>query len=132
VSPDETKVAGDPAADARAAEAAARGAIEAIVERQRVATERGDAEMLLRDLAADLHDQTLENFEDMNASARDITSRVRDISIEFDDADNATVSFHATLTALRRSDGRRVTIHEGRVEWVVARSGARWLIVAFG
>jgi serine/threonine-protein kinase len=132
VSPDDTKVAGDPAADALAAEAAARGAIEAIVERQRVATERGDEEMLLRDLAADLHDQTLENLEDMNASARDITSRVRDISIEFDDADNATVSFHATLTALRRSDGRRVTIHDGRVEWVVARSGGRWLIVAFG
>jgi hypothetical protein len=122
----------DPEAEAGAAEAAARSAIESIVERQRVATERGDLDMLLRDLASDLHEETIRSFGDMKESARDITSRVRDIRIEFDDVDDAVVTFHATLSAVRRADGRRVTIHDGQIEWNVAHRGGRWLIVDIG
>ena len=111
-------------------EAEARAAIEAIVERQRRGTESGDIEMLLRDVATPLHDAVQRNFQAMLATTRDVTSRITDVEVEFEDAALASVSFHAVLEGTRIRDDRSVKIHDGRVRWTVERSAGRWQIVS--
>jgi serine/threonine protein kinase len=131
-SPEKTGAEKDPAAEAAVAEAAARIAIAGIVERQRVATEHSDIDMLLRDISPDLQAAARESFGQMVKTARDFRSETRDLEVDFDDASHANVRFHVKLTAVRRSDGRRVTIHDGPVDWQVAKVQGRWLIVGLG
>jgi hypothetical protein len=113
-------------------EAAAANAIRGIVDRQRRATVENNIELLLRDVAPELHAELRRSFQDMHATARDIASRITNVDIEFDDEQHASVTFHARITAVRRRDNRSVVIHDGPVEWLLERRGQQWLIVAAG
>ena len=110
------------------AEAAARQAIEQIIERQRRGTETADLQMLLRDVVESLRDDVSRDFASMQSSTRDARSRITNIHIVFDNATQARASFHSNLTAIRKSDGRRVTIFDGRLEYVLQNSNDRWRI----
>jgi hypothetical protein len=112
-------------------EAVARRAILALVERQRTGTERFDMDLLLRDVAPPLHAEVRRDFAEMQASVRNMIARIMDVTIEFDDEMHASIAFHSVLSGIRISDGRRVTIYDGVIEWDLERSGDRWLIVAW-
>ncbi len=131
---DSTAVAGTgagqppPPADVKESpEAAARRAIESVVERQRRATETGDVEMFLRDMDPELAEENLEGFQAFVRDYRDRRSRITNIRIEFDDVETASVTFHVRLTGVR--GGRTETLYDGPVEWVLERDSGRWLIV---
>lgn len=106
----------------------ARMEILAIVERQRRATVAGDLDLLLRDVAPELHEAVRTSFHRMEQSAREIRSTVTRVSVELAGADSAKVAFHARLTGVRIKDGRAVTIYDGQVVWRVERRNGRWLI----
>jgi hypothetical protein len=109
-------------------EEAARMAILAIVERQRRATEAGDLDLLLQDVAPELHEAVRTSFHEMARSAREIRSKVTRVGVELAGADSAKVAFHTLLTGVRIKDGRAVTIYDGQVVWRVERRAGRWLI----
>ena len=109
-------------------EAAARQAIEEVIERQRRGTETADLQLLLRDVVDSLRDDVSRDFASMQSTTRDARSRITDIHIVFESTTQSRASFHSNLTAIRKSDGRRVTIFEGRLEYVLEHSNDRWRI----
>lgn len=110
-------------------EAAARDEILEIIERQHRATETGDVELLLQDVAPERHPEVRKSFGEMHASAREIKSEITRIEISFRPGSRVAVEFHARLTGKRISDGRAVTIYNGQVTWVLERRDEDWLIV---
>ncbi|CAN5777743.1 hypothetical protein BH23GEM9_BH23GEM9_25990 [soil metagenome] len=111
---------------------AATAAVNAIVERQRRATVDGNLELLLRDVAPELHEDLRRQFEEMHSTARNIASVITNTRVEFENEHSAAVSFRARITAVRRRDNRAVTIYDGDVVWELQRRGQQWLIVSAG
>ena len=64
----------------------------------------------------------------MQSTTRDARSRITNIQIEFESATQARATFDSNLTAIRKSDGRRVTIFNGRLEYLLVNGNARWRI----
>jgi hypothetical protein len=113
-------------------EAEARRAIESIIERQRMATEQADLDLLLEDVAPELHAALRESFAEMQKTARSVQSRITSIEVEFESPTQAIVTFRARVSGERTTDGRRVSIYDGEVEWELAWMNNRWLIVDAG
>jgi hypothetical protein len=118
----------EPGSNGVAAAAIAREMILVIIERQQRATEQGDLELLLADVAPHLHDAVRASFADMQGSASDVQSRIGQVTIELQRADVAAVAFHTRLTGRRIRDKRQVVIFDGTVRWTVQRRQDRWLI----
>jgi hypothetical protein len=118
----------EPGSNDAAAAAIAREMILVIIERQQRATEQGDLELLLADVAPHLHDAVRASFADMQSSASDVQSQIGQVTIELQRADVAAVAFHTRLTGRRIRDRRQVVIFDGTVRWIVQRRQDRWLI----
>jgi hypothetical protein len=115
---------------ARLAEAAATREIDAILDRQRRATESGDVDLLLRDVDSRLHRDVRRAFTGMHRDASHVKSEITNRTVRFTADDSAQVSFHAVITATRRGDRQRITITDRIVVWRLARSDGRWQIVS--
>jgi hypothetical protein len=114
--------------DSAFAEEAARKAIEDIIERQRVGTETADLDLLLSDVVEAMQDDVSRDFASMQSTTRDARSRITDIRIEFQGPTQSRAVFHSNLTAIRKRDGRRVTLFDGHLEYRLERRSERWLI----
>jgi hypothetical protein len=109
---------------------AARRAIDAIIERQRRATETGNGDLLTEDLADELAEKSERQLEDLHAAIRNIVSRISNVRVEFTDATHAAVRFRAQVTGVRRSDSRPVTVYDGDVQWRLEFDQGEWLITS--
>ncbi len=107
---------------------AARREIAAVVERQRRATETGDLALFLRDLAPDLHEESRDNLRELHEAVDSVRSVVRQVRVEFADAETATARVQVVLSVQRPRQKRWVTAFDGWVVWELSRIGGRWVI----
>jgi predicted Ser/Thr protein kinase len=116
-----------PAPSPKEVEAAARSEIQAIVERQRRATETGDRVLAVQDLAPALQKRMADELSKLHEGAMDISSRITDLKIEFLDPNRANVTMVASISFIRRKGGERES-HSNKVRWELKRVENRWLI----
>jgi hypothetical protein len=117
-----------PEAGAPADVEGARRAIDAIIERQRRATETGNVDLLTEDLADDLAERSERQLEALHEAVRNLSSRISNVRVQFDDATHATVRFRALVAGVRKSDSRPVTVYDGEVQWRLEYDSGEWLI----
>jgi predicted Ser/Thr protein kinase len=117
-----------PEAGAPADVEGARRAIDAIIERQRRATETGNVDLLTEDLADDLAERSERQLEALHEAVRNLSSRISNVRVQFNDATHATVRFRALVAGVRKSDSRPVTVYDGEVQWRLEYDSGEWLI----
>jgi serine/threonine protein kinase len=113
-------------------ETISRGEIQKIVEGQIKAEEEKDLLSLLNDIGLPaLSDQKKADAMLFFNYYDDIKSSVSNLTINFSDAENATVQFYHLLTAVYKRTEEKKVIFDGQKTWTFVRQGESWKITAY-
>lgn len=109
--------------------ARARAELTAVVDRQRRATESGDATLFARDLSQALARENLPHLAALHQGWSAIQSEIWNLTILLQGETRALVDFHTRITGVNRGARSRSVIEDTHVYWVVEAQGGRWVIV---
>lgn len=108
----------------------ARRELVAIAERQRRATEAGDADLFVGDLSPELARGAAPDLAALHREWSAISSEIWNLAIYFEDATRARMDFHTRISGEPARRGARRVIQDVHVYWTLAHRGGRWVIIA--
>ncbi len=109
--------------------ARARAELTALVDRQRRATESGDATLFARDLSAALARENTPLLAALHREWSAVQSEIWNLTILLQGETRALVDFHTRITGVHRRSRSRSVMEDTHVYWVVEAQGGRWVIV---
>lgn len=106
-------------------------AIRDIVERQRMAEEEEELELLLSDYSQSVKDKRLEEIKEMFKYYNNIRSRIDSISVTFADSRHAKVTFLHEIVGVFVNTGQKGEIFSGATTLLLEKRGKTWIITDY-